>query len=61
MRIIYADAPANSDAVGEVTTMTVTVLALSVLLQFAAAIMAVRLMRLTGERVAWGFMATSGT
>ncbi len=40
---MYADAPANRDAVGEVTTMTVTVLALSVLLQFAAAIMAVRL------------------
>ncbi len=39
--------------------MTVYVLALSVILQFVAAIMAVRLIRLTGERLAWGVIATA--
>ena len=41
--------------------MTVYILASSVLLQVVAAIMAVRLIKVTGERVAWGVIATAIT
>ncbi len=41
--------------------MTVYILALSVVLQFVAAVMAVRLIRLTGERLAWSVIAAAIT
>lgn len=43
----------------EVSSVTPYVLALSIVLQFAAGILALRLIRLTGERVAWGFIAVA--